>query len=332
MTIAAALLWGSSWVATKLALDSFSAFAVSAWRGIGAAAALAIVLRSGSLGAGATIPRPSRGQLGRLAVLGLAGGAIFGVGMSLAVDLSGATMAAFVAGLYPVLAAAGAGLVLGERPGRIVHLGLLGAFAGVLLLAGYDPTGLPLGGAVVGLVAAVAFAAYLLLARRWSVPWRLPAPVVALALYATLAIAAVPLAAAGGAGGLAGSAAGGHEGPAALTAVAALVWLALPAGALAQSLAIAGVRRLPAHASSPYLLLNPLAAAILAALLLGERLAPLQLAGAALVLAGIGAATLPSRGRLTIEPVEPFAPGKRILQRDAGSASLQGDTRQCPGD
>ncbi|MFM2106811.1 MAG: hypothetical protein RL338_1843, partial [Chloroflexota bacterium] len=46
----------------------------------------------------------------------------------------------------------------------------------------------------------------------------------------------------------------------------------------------------PARRTSSLLLLNPLTAALLAALLLGERLEPTQLVGALLVLAGIALA------------------------------------------
>ena len=257
-----------------------------------------MALRSGWLGANLSSPRPRAGRLVRLALLGFCGGSVFAVGMAVSVDVAGATMAAFIAGLYPLLAAAGSGLVTGERPAHAVYLGVVAAFGGVLLLAGFDPRGLPLTGVVVALLAAVAFAAYLLLARRWTLSWGLPAPVVALSLYVMLALVAVPLAVIGGRGGLAG----GFADPALATAgmgvaIIGLLWTAAPAGALSQSLAIAGVRRLPAHASSPYLLLNPLAAAILAALLLGERLAPLQILGAILILAGIGLASVVGSAR-----------------------------------
>lgn len=291
--MAAALLWGTSWVATDFALRGFSPFAAAAWRGIGAGLALAAVLGSGLLGRSAPSDRPLAGRVGRLAILGICGGSLFSIGLALAVDVAGATVAAFIAGLYPLLAAAGSGLVTGERPIGRVYGGITAAFAGVLLLAGFDPSGLPAGGVAVALLAAFAFAAYLLLARRWAVSWDLPAPLVAFSLYAMLALTATPLALIAGRGGLLGSLA--DPGLAAADLVVpllGLLWTIGPAGALAQTLAIAGVRRLPAHASSPYLLLNPLTAAILAALLLGERLAPLQVAGGGLILAGIAAATL----------------------------------------
>jgi drug/metabolite transporter (DMT)-like permease len=204
--------------------------------------------------------------------------------MAYAVDLSGATLAAFVAGLYPVLVAAGASVVLGERPTRLVYGGLAIAFAGVVLLAGFDPTGASPVGLATGLGAAAAFAAYLLLARRWSAAWELPAPLVATSVLAMAALVALPLAFATNPAGL--LPAGG------LVPVLAVLWLAGPVGAVAQSAAIAGVRRLPSHRSSALFLLNPLTAAVLAAALLGERLGPLQIVGCGLVLAGVAVATV----------------------------------------
>ena len=204
--------------------------------------------------------------------------------MAYAVDLSGATLAAFVAGLYPVLAAAGAGVVLGERPARLVYGGVAVAFTGVVLLAGFDPTGGSPVGLALGLGAAAAFAAYLLLARRWSTAWELSAPLVAASVLAMAALVALPLAFVANPAGL--LPVGG------LVPLVAILWLAGPVGAAAQSAAVGGVRRLPSHRSSALFLLNPLTAAVLAAALLGERLGALQVVGCALVLAGVALATV----------------------------------------
>ena len=81
--------------------------------------------------------------------------------------------------------------------------------------------------------------------------------------------------------------------PAGLPVWLAMAWLVLGPGVLANLFVLGSVRRLPAHESSAYLMLSPLAAALLAAWLLDERLVPVQALGAALVLAGIGAATIP---------------------------------------
>jgi drug/metabolite transporter (DMT)-like permease len=75
---------------------------------------------------------------------------------------------------------------------------------------------------------------------------------------------------------------------------AALIWLALPASALPHTLVITTLRRLPAGRAAPFLLLMPISGTVISALLLRERLDPLQLAGAGLILTGIAAATIRS--------------------------------------
>lgn len=296
--VGAALIWGTSWVAIRIALQGFPPFAVAAWRGIGAALFLVpFVLLLERVDGDAALSQTTAGadnsaqsssarlpRLARLVTLGLLGGLGFVVGQILAVQLSGATVAAFVAGLYPVLAAVAAPLLLPERASRVALVGLAVAFAGVLLLGGFDPThALPLG-LLVGLAAAASFAAFLLLARRWSGPWRLPGSLVTLSNVVILALGAIPLALL-------------LPGETLLPAhpeilpVAALVWLGVGASAIANVFVVGAVRRLPSHESSAYLLLNPLGAAIVAALVLGERLTSPQLLGAAAVLLGIGLAT-----------------------------------------
>jgi drug/metabolite transporter (DMT)-like permease len=71
----------------------------------------------------------------------------------------------------------------------------------------------------------------------------------------------------------------------------AIAWLALVAAA-GQALAVASLRRLPAARTAAFLLLNPITATILSAVLLGQVPTMTQLLGGALVLVGIAAATL----------------------------------------
>ncbi len=296
LAIGAALVWGTAWVATGLALRDFTPAAVAAWRGIGSTALMAVLLIAGAGRWGPSIGMvspPVAGRALRYLTLALLGGPWFVLGMTLAVELTGATIAAFVAGLYPVLAAAAAPLLLPERPSWLAIGGLIVAFTGVLLLAGLDPIGLREEGVFVALVAASVFAIYLLLARRWSAPWRLSPMVITASNLGLLALTAVPLAVF-------------LDGPASLlpnaggAAWLSVAWLVVGASVLANLFVVGSVRRLPAHESSAYLMLSPLTAALLAVVLLDERLQVGQVAGAAFVLAGIAAATLPfSRWRGT---------------------------------
>jgi drug/metabolite transporter, DME family len=291
LALGAALLWGTSWVATGLALRDFTPAAVAAWRGVGSVVVMGLLIGAGGLcwrrrSTGTRLP--STGRLWRYLVLALFGGPWFVLGMTLAVELTGATISAFVAGLYPVVAAAAAPLLLPERPSWLAVGGLAVAFGGVIVLGGFDPVGLPAEGFLVALLAAVVFALYLLLARRWSVAWDLSPMAITTSNLALLALTALPLALV-------------LDGPAALSPPAAaggwvaIAWLIVAATVVANLLIVASVRRLPAHESSAYLMLAPLTAALLAALLLGERLTVAQAVGAGLVLAGIAAATVPLR-------------------------------------
>jgi drug/metabolite transporter (DMT)-like permease len=291
LALGAALLWGTSWVATGLALRDFTPAAVAAWRGVGSVVVMGVLIGAGGLygrrrSAGPRLPATDR--LLRYLVLALFGGPWFVLGMTLAVQLTGATISAFVAGLYPVVAAAAAPLLLPERPSWLAVGGLVVAFGGVIVLGGFDPVGLPVEGFLVALLAAVVFALYLLLARRWSVAWDLSPMAITSSNLGLLALTALPLALV-------------LDGPAALSPPAAadgwlaVAWLIVAATVMANLLIVASVRRLPAHESSAYLMLAPLAAALLAGPLLGERLTVVQAVGAGLVLAGIAAATVPLR-------------------------------------
>jgi drug/metabolite transporter (DMT)-like permease len=77
-----------------------------------------------------------------------------------------------------------------------------------------------------------------------------------------------------------------HPGTDALIATA---WLVLVTAA-GPVLGAVSLRRIETRLASAILLLNPLSASVLAVLLLGERLSPLQIAGGVLVLAGMAVA------------------------------------------
>jgi drug/metabolite transporter (DMT)-like permease len=278
----AAVLYGSAYVATAFALRSFSPLGAAAARGLLGATLLGALLLL-PIAADLRPSRPRRAASWRLVVLGLLGGAIFIVAMNVAVALAGATITAFVAGLYAVLAAGLAVPVLGERPERATVAALGVALVGTVLLSGLRPSPELAGGIGVGLVAAMAFALFLVLSRRWSVAYALPGPAVALAALGLSGLgigALIPLL--------------GDPGmsvPPDPAAVAAVAWLALGPGALAAILVVASMRRLAARRASAFLLLNPPTAAVGAWLLLGEQLTTIQLVGGALVLAAMAGAS-----------------------------------------
>ena len=279
---AAAIFYGSSYVATAIALRSFNPITVAAWRG-----ALAVVLLVGVLALPALAAlRPGRmtgAALGRLCVLGLLHGAVFILAMNAAVDAAGATVTAFVAGLYAVLAALLAVPILGERIERRTLVALLVALFGTLLLGNLQLNERTAIGIGLALVAAVAFGLFLVLSRRWSTAYSLSGP--------TVAVAAMT---AGAVTGLAGSlVTGGQLLPPAprVDAWLALAWLGVGPGAMASVMIVASTRRLAARHASAFLLLNPPTAAILSLWLLGQGLSVVQLIGGACILVAIAAAS-----------------------------------------
>ena len=282
----AAMCFGSAYVATAFVLRTFEPLPAAVYRSLLAAIALAVVAVVQRRGAVAA-PPPGRPRLAvralHLLVLGGLGGAIFLTGMNLAVEGVGPTIASFVAGLYAVLAAAFAPFLLHEPLRRRTLAGFVMALVGTALLAELRVGDASAAGIGWGLVAAVSFALYLVLARKWGRSDGLDGIGIALATMTVATLALGLLVVATEPGGLALP-------PLSTEAVGSLGWLALAAAA-GQALGTASMRLVPASRSAAFLLLNPITAAVLAFLLLGTVPAPVQLVGAALVLAGIATAT-----------------------------------------
>ena len=279
-----AILWGSAFPVTRILLEEMPPLGAAAWRTLFAAGgvALLVALRSGL---GQLWPAGTR--RGRLALLAVLGGAIFVIGMNLGVALTGASITSFVTGTYPLLAVVVATVVLREHLPRPALLALVAAAIGLVLLARPGGAQVELLGVAAGLMAALSFAVYMVLARRWADPVRLPALTLAFWLLVSSVVVT-------GLGQLVVDPAGLVP-DLSLTGWAALLWLALPASALPHSLLIVTMRRLPANRAAAFLLLMPISGSLIAAVLLNERLDLLQLGGAGLILAGIAAATLPAR-------------------------------------
>jgi DME family drug/metabolite transporter len=283
----AAILFGSSYVATAFQLHAFTPLAGAFWRSVLAAVAVAIAsavatLRRPSLPPGRARPAAA-GRLLRLAVLGLLGGCVFLAGMNIAVALVGATITSFVAGLYAILAAIFAPLVLREPLDRRAAAGFIVALIGTALLAELSPAPDTVGGLAAGGIAAVAYGLYLVLIRRWS------RRVEAGPLAVTLANTGMASAGLGVVILLQGGTAFLPSSPPP-DAVVATAWLAV-VSAGGTLLVTAALRRVEARVVSSMLLLNPITATILAALLLAERPSAIQLLGGLLVLVGMAAAT-----------------------------------------
>jgi drug/metabolite transporter (DMT)-like permease len=278
-----AVLWGSAFPVTRVLLEEMPPLGAAAWRTLLAALGVAMFAAwRGELGSLV----PARGVRRRLLVLGLLGGPLFLIGMNVAVLLTGASITSFVTGTYPLLAVAVAALLLGESLGRRVVIALGVATAGLVLLARPGGAHVELLGVFVALGAAVSFAVYLALTRLWGSE-RLPFLTIAFWLLVSSMVVTGALQLFVDPGGL--------RPDLSANGWVALVWLALPASALPHVLVTSTLRSLPASRAAPFLLLMPVSGALIAAVLLGERLDPLQLLGGALILLAIAVATMRSR-------------------------------------
>ena len=191
--------------------------------------------------------------------------------------LTSVANASLLANLAPIFVALAAWLLYRRRPSGMFAAGLLTALVGVVALLGGD---LRLGGAALfgdflGVVTAMFYAAYQLAVTRL----RTGATTSTVMAWSGLVTALVllPLALVSG------------EQIFPLTAAgwAKLAGLAVISQVAGQSLIAYAMAHLPATFSSVGLLLQPVVAALLAWVLLGEALGWLEIAGALVVLAGI---------------------------------------------
>jgi drug/metabolite transporter (DMT)-like permease len=220
-----------------------------------------------------------------------------GAGLFLAIDLVlwnhaitdvGAGIATVLGNLQVLFVALIAWLVLGERPQRgflvmlpVIMLGVV-LVSGMLGQAGHGHD--PAGGIGYGIGTSLAYAAFLLLLRR-AASGR---PHVAGKLAdATAGAAAGAL--------LIGLAFGGLDLHVSPRALGWLAVLAVTSQTIGWLLITSALPRLPAAISSVLLLLQPAAALGLAAVVLGERPAPIQLVGAVLICGGVVAVSRTAR-------------------------------------
>ncbi len=128
------------------------------------------------------------------------------------------------------------------------------------------------------------FGLYVVLARRWSRPYHLDGTLITIANLIgrgpVLLVAALVLDP--------GSVIPADPDPAAVIALLTIVFGSSTSGNL---LLMAAVRRVSAGRTSAALLLTPVASAVIAAVVLGERLTPIGILGAGLILAGMAVAS-----------------------------------------
>jgi drug/metabolite transporter (DMT)-like permease len=228
-------------------------------------------------------PRSARDRL-----LALAAGVMFAADLTFwhhSIAAVGAGLATVLGNTQVVLVGLLAWAILGERPAPRSLAAIPAVVAGVVLISGVIGAGAygddPMLGVVYGVLTGMTYALFILILRQGNSDVRRPAG----ALFDATSSAFVCAA-------LAGLAVGDLDWTPGPEAQAWLVTLALTSQVLGWLLISVSLPRLPAVVTSIVLTLQPVAAVILAALLLSEAPSAIQLAGVAVVLAGVTFATI----------------------------------------
>jgi drug/metabolite transporter (DMT)-like permease len=292
-TMTLAVVWGANWPAMKLALDAgISPLWLAAARFVIGATCLLpamVIARGSSFVARGDVAVLLGGALGPMAA--------FTMLSCLALVVLPAGPSAVVAYATPLWVIPAAWWLLGERPGRTA----LGAAAlgvvGLCLLSGpwaldwSDPR-VPLGQMAL-LAASAAWAASIVQVRGRGGILVTPLPVLvfwqlvlAAALLVPIAAAFEPL----------------PDTASLMAALPPLLYVGAAGTALAFLLMLEMNRRLSASAMAMATLGVPVAGLLLAGLLLGERPAPLALAGASLVIAAVVLGAAPARALRSSHP------------------------------
>ncbi|MPZ72027.1 MAG: EamA family transporter [Nitriliruptorales bacterium] len=218
-----------------------------------------------------------------------------------AIDAVGAGLATVLGNTQVAMVGVAAWVFLGERPRRSTVVAVPVVLFGVVLISGVIGDGAygraPVAGAVFGLLTAAFYAAFILILRHGNSDLRRPAGPL---LDATAVGAVVSL--------LAALALGDADVAPQWPAHGWLVVLALTSQVVAWLLISVSLPRLPAATTSIVLTLQPVGSVFLGMVLLGEAPSPVQLAGVAVVLAGIVMATLGRGPRLRPRPTLDPAP------------------------
>ncbi|NJP23739.1 EamA family transporter [Microbispora sp. SCL1-1] len=259
----AAVAWGTGGAAGALlhGAGQLSPVAVSFWRFACGAVLLLAVARS----------RPSW----RVVLLVGPAMAVCQAAYFAAIAEAGVAVATMITmGAAPLLVAAGGRIFLGERLGR-TGLGCAAlAVAGLAMLTGGAQTVTP-AGAGYSLLSAAAYCCVTLTTRR------MPADGVAVWGFAGGAACLLPLAASGG------LLPAGHTVTSMVTSVLLLGYLAAVPTALAYGLFFAGLRVVGGTTAAVLSLLEPLVAAVIGIVLLGERMSAVQVGGAMVLLCAL---------------------------------------------
>ncbi len=224
----------------------------------------------------------------RQRMLAFAAGIFFAADLTFfhhAIGAVGAGLATVIANLQVLVVGVVAWLLLGERPSNRLLAAVPIALIGVVLISGVVGSGAygsdPALGVVLGLAAAVCYAGYLLVLRRGQDGRHVAGPI----MDATIATAIFAA--------LGGIIVGDLQPIPGWPAVGWLALLAVSAQVTGGLLIAVALPRLPAVTTSLLLLSQPVASVLLAMLIVREAPSGEQLAGVALVIAGVALGTVP---------------------------------------
>jgi DME family drug/metabolite transporter len=269
----AAVAWGTGGIVAAILYrtSGLGPVAVSFWRtAIGVA-----LLRAHHLWRGRPCPHPVR-QRPVVALVTGAGLALYQTAYYTAVARSGVAFATLATlGAAPILIAVAARVFIGERLGRAGTVAVALAPAGLLLIAGGTASGASVGGLVFSLISAAGYAAVTVL-HRWLGGVD-PARTTRVG-FLVAGVLLAPLAALEGLWPTRGTP---------LVTIGALGYLGAVATALAYSLFFASLSAVRAATVSVVTLAEPLTAAAIAVLVLGERLTWQLVAGAMVLLGAV---------------------------------------------
>jgi drug/metabolite transporter (DMT)-like permease len=274
--VAVMVVWGSTFVVTKTAMQQFPPFTLALLRFFIAAMVLAPLLRRGAL-----VELRQSVSIGRLLFLAFTGAAAFTAAFNFALVYGSATQGALLYATTPAVVAICAVLFLKERLSRrrILGIGLSMIGAALVVAAGEARVGdapAPFAGAVLMLFTVVLWGAYTVAAKPIAAADQ---TAVMFALSAIGALLLVPPAALEvAAAGWPTSTAEGWLG---------VIYLAVFASAAAYALYNFALRELDASTVGAFTNIDPLVGVATALLFLGETLSPLQAGGAVIVLVGM---------------------------------------------
>lgn len=273
LAAAAPMIWGTTYIVTSQMLPPGYPLTAAALRALPAGLLLMALTRQ--------LPPPA--LWGRLLGLGALNFALFWAALFVSAYRLPGGVAATLGAVQPLIVLGLARLLLGTRltPQRV--LAALAGIGGVALLVLGPQARLDAVGVAAALVGAVSMAAGVVLTRKWrpEVPaltftaWQLTAGGLLLVPFAVAAEPALP--------------------PLSAVNVAGFLWLGLIGAALTYFLWFRGIERLGPERVTGLGFLSPLTAVGLGWAVLGQSLTPMQLLGAAIVLAATWFSSRPER-------------------------------------